>query len=168
MALCAHQYWLCVHQGENRVELQYTNRLYHILTSLPDPTKQHLSLLFFIGKQFKGRALYALFPNNTILNCQKYSLANIYVNLAIKNNKYPILIADSCLDYTQVKLRGKYTCYKTTNHQVAWLDKSDQQKQQQQLGELVIARLLLLFIDIFCIFAQDCGSLNRVIDIVAM
>jgi len=51
---------------------------------------------------------------------------------------------------------------------VAWLDKSDQQKQQQQLGELVIARLLLLFIDIFCIFAQDCGSLNRVIDIVAM
>jgi len=164
MAACAHQYWLRVHQGENGVELQYTNRLHHISTLLPDPAEQRPSLLFFIGKQFKGRALRALYPDIPILNSRKYGIANICVNSATKNDKHPLLIADTGPDYTQVKLRGTSTCHETKNHKVAWLDESSPQRHQR-LAEHAVARLFSLFIDILCIFAQDCGGLNGVVDL---
>jgi hypothetical protein len=168
MALCAHQYWLRVHQGETGVGLQYTNRLHYISTSLPDPAKQRPSLLFFIGKQFKGRALQALFPSNTISNCRKYGIANICVHSTTRNDEHPILIADSYPDYMQVKLRGsKDTCHETIKHPVAWLDDENGGQKQRQLADHVLARLFSLFIDVLCIFAQDCGGLDGVVEMLA-
>lgn len=163
MALCAHQCWLRVHQGETGVGLQYTNRLHHISTSLPDPVKQRPSILFFFGKQFKGRALRALFPGNTISNCRKYGIANICADSTTRNDEHPILIADSSPDYKQIQLRGKDTCHETINHPVAWLDEGDQEKKQH-LANHVLSRLISLFIDVLCIFAQDCGGLDGVVD----
>ena len=163
MALCAHQYWLRVYRGESGVGLQYTNRLHHISTSLPDPTNQRPSLLFFFGKQFKTRVLRALYPGNAISKCRNYGIANICLDPATQNDDYPILIADSCPDYTQVKLRGRNTCHETIDHPVGWIDEADQQKQQY-LADHALARLLSLFIDVLCIFAQDCGGLDGVVD----
>lgn len=165
---CAHQYWLRVHQGETGVGLQYTNRLHHISTSLPNPEKQRPSLLFFIGKQFKGRALRALFPGNTISNCRKYGISNICVHETTRNDDYPTLIADSSPDYAQVKLRGsKDTCHETVTHPVAWLVDGNGGPKQQDLADHVLARLLPLFIDVLCIFAQDCGGLDGVVEMLA-
>jgi len=166
MASCAHQYWLRLHQGENGIEIQYTNRLHHISNSLPNPTKQRPSLLFFIGKQFKGRALRALFPDITILNSRKYGIANICVHPTTKDDQHPILIADSCPDYSQVKLRGKETCHEIKSYQVAWLDESSPQKKQQ-LADHLVARLFSLFIDVLCIFAPDCGGIDGVVNLLA-
>ncbi|PVH67631.1 FabD/lysophospholipase-like protein [Cadophora sp. DSE1049] len=166
MAACAHQYWLRVHEDENGVGMQYTNRLHHISTSLPDPTKQRPSLLLFFGKQFKTRVLRALYPGNTISNCRKYGIANICLHPATQNDKHPILIADSCPHKTQVNLRGKNTCHETISHPVGWIDEGDRQKQQH-LADYALARLLSLFIDVLCIFAQDCGGLAGVVDMLA-
>jgi hypothetical protein len=166
MALCAHQYWLRVHQGETGVGLQHTNRLHHISTLLPNPVKQRPSLLFFLGKQFKGRVLRVLYPGNTISSCRKYGIANICLHPTTRKDEHPILIADNCPNSTQVKLRGKDTCHETINHPVAWLDESDQQKQQH-LADHVLARLFSLFIDVLCLFAQDCGGLDGVVDMLA-
>ncbi|KAH7378945.1 acyl transferase/acyl hydrolase/lysophospholipase [Cadophora sp. MPI-SDFR-AT-0126] len=166
MALCAHQYWLRVYQGENGVGMQHTNRLRHISTSLPDPVNQRPSILFFLGKQLKTRVLRALYPGNTISNCRKYGIANICLYPATQNDQHPILIADSCPDHTQAKLRGKDTCHETINHPVGWLDEGDQQKQQH-LADHALARLFSLFIDVLCIFSQDCGGLDGVVDMLA-
>ena len=134
---------------------------------LLDPANQRPSLLFFLGKRFKARVLRALYLANTISNCRKYGIVNICLLPATQNDKHLILIADSCPDFTQVKLRGKDTCYETTNHLVGWLDESSQQKQQQHLADHTRARLFSLFIDVLCIFAQDYGGLDRVVDILA-
>ncbi|CAD6446984.1 b676c3b9-d294-4f59-a3cf-c881fe8cd879-CDS [Sclerotinia trifoliorum] len=166
MALRAHQYWLRVYQGENGVGMQHTNRLHHIWTSLPDPVNQRPSILFFLGKQLKTRVLRALYPGNTISNCRKYGIANICLYPATQNDEHPILIADSCPDYTQAKLRGKDTCHETINHPVGWPDEGDQ-KKQQHLADHALARLFSLFIDVLCIFAQDCGGLDGVVDMLA-
>jgi hypothetical protein len=165
---CAHQYWLRVHQAETGVALQYTNRLLHISTTLPDPAKQRPSLLFFIGKQLKGRALRALFPGNTVSNCRKYGIANICVHSKTRDDDYPTLIADSSPDYLQVKLRGdKDTCHETFTHPVTWLVDENGRPKQQDLADHVLARLLPLFIDVLCIFAQDCGGLDGVVEMLA-
>ena len=74
MALCAHQYWLRVYRGESGVGLQYTNRLHHISTSLPDPTNQRPSLLFFFGKQFK--TLKAAEKKSVFADVFEFSLAS--------------------------------------------------------------------------------------------
>lgn len=68
----------------------------------------------------------------------------------------------------QVKLRGsKDTCHETINHLVAWLDNKNGRQKQRHLADHILARLFSLFINILCIFAQDCGGLDRVIKILA-
>ncbi|CZT07006.1 uncharacterized protein RAG0_12591 [Rhynchosporium agropyri] len=161
MALCAHQYWLRVYQDESGVGMQYTNRLNHISTSLPNPNKQCPSLIFFLGKQFKTRVLRALYPG-AILKSRQYGVANVCLDPATQSDNHPILIADSCPDYTQVKLRGQNTCHETIRYPVGWIDEFDQPKQQH-LAAHTLAKLFALFMDVLCIFAQDCGGLDGVV-----
>ena len=140
MTLCTHQYWLRIYQDETDVGVQYTNRLHHIPASLPHPTKQRPSLLFFLGKQFKTRALRTLYPGNTISNCRNYGTANICLHSATQTDDHPILVAETSPDVVQVKLRGKTTCHEVINHSVGWLDETTQQKQQH-LTHHVLAKL---------------------------
>ena len=163
MAPCTHQQWLRVHRDENGFVLQYENRLGNITNSLSRPAKQYPSLILFIGKQAKSRALRALFPGNSISNCRKYGIANICADPATAQADYPILIADSIPDYAQTNLRGKAICHETTNHPVAWPDESSPPTHQGLVDHLH-AKLLSLFVDVLCIFAQDCGGLDGVAD----
>jgi hypothetical protein len=50
---------------------------------------------------------------------------------------------------------------------VTWLVDENSGPKQQDLADHVLARLLPLFIDMLYIFAQDCGGLNGVIEILA-
>ena len=160
MAPCTHQQWLRVHQEENGFVLQYDSRLSNITNSLPRPTKQYPSLIFFLGKQSKARALRAIFPGNSIANCRKYGVANICADLTTANDDNPILIADSSLGQTQTNLRGKAACHETINHLVAWPESKTGLPTQQDLADHLHARLLSLFTDVFCIFAPDFGGLD--------
>lgn len=162
MAPCAHQQWLRVHQEENGFVLQYGNRLQNITNSLPRPSSQYPSLIFFIGKQSKARAVRALFPGNGISNSRRYGIANICVDPTTISSDHPILIADSCPDYTQINLRGKDACHEIINHPVAWPDDENGRLTEQDLADHVHARILSLFIDVLCVFAQDCGGLDHV------
>lgn len=162
MANCAHQQWLRVQQEDNGFILQYSGRLHQISASLPHPDRQYPSLLFFIGKQCKTRALRVLFPANSISNCRKYGIANICIHAPTSTSDNPILIADSCPDYTQVKLRGaRADCHETSSYPITWLGEG-QMQQPEGLISHVLSRMLSLFMDVVCIFAQDCGGLDAV------
>lgn len=163
MALCSHQQWLRVHQEDPGFVLQYGSRLHHIAASLPRPAQQYPSLAFFVGKQFKTRALRALFPGNTITNCRKYGVANTCLHSPTRGDNYPVLLADSCPDYTQLSLRrGKDACHEVINHPVSWQNDENSQSNHQDLASHTLERLLTLFMDVLCIFAQDCGGLDGV------
>lgn len=167
MASCVHQQWLRLHQDENGFLLNYGNRLHNIANSLPRPARQYPSLVFFIGKQSKTRGLRALFPGNGISNCRNYGIANVCLDPATTSSEYPILIANSCSEHTQLNPRGKDSCHEITSRQVAWPDEEDGRLTQQSLVDHVHARLLSLFIDVLCIFAQDCGGLDGVAEMLA-
>jgi hypothetical protein len=162
MVVCTHQLWLRVHQDENGPVLQYGNRLHNITNSLPRPTKQYPSLIFFIGKQSKSRALRAVFPGNSICNCRKFGIANICADPATTNDDHPILIADSSPDHAQTNPRGKVACHESISHPVAWPESENGPPTQQDLVDHLHARLLTLFVDVLCIFAQECGGLDGV------
>ena len=163
MAPCAYQQWLRAHDVENGFVLQSGNRLHNITASFPRPEKQDPSLIFFIGRQLKAKALRALFPGNTISHCRTFGIANICAHATTITNDNPMLIADSCPDYTQVKLlrRGRDICHKTVDYPV---DNDNGRLKLHNLIDLVLTRLLSLFIDVLCIFAQDCGDLDNVVE----
>ncbi|MAD81884.1 MAG: hypothetical protein CL912_02880 [Deltaproteobacteria bacterium] len=161
MTLCSHQQWLRIHQEGNEFILQDGNRLGHIAKSFPRPAKQYPSLVHFIGTQNKSRALRAIFPENSISNCRKYGVANICADLKTSLSDYPILIAESTPDHVQANLRGKLVCHETTNNPVAWQDDESGHCTAQSLADYLHARLLSMFVDVLCLFAEDYGSLDH-------
>jgi hypothetical protein len=162
MAPCIHQQWLRAHRDDNGFVLEYGNRLSNITNSLPHPATQYPTLIFFIGTQAKSRALRALFPGNSISNRRKYGVANICVDPTTTEDNYPVLIADSTPDFAQTNPRGKVVCHETISYPVAWPDEESGLPTQQGLVDYLHARLLSLFINVICIFAQDCGGLDGV------
>ena len=160
MALCAHQQWLQIQQNKNGFTFQYGSRLSHIAHSLPHPAGQYPSLIFFVGKQLKAKALRLLFPGNGISRCRNHGIANVCVDPGTLHDEHPILIADNTPDHARTNLRQKTACHETINHPVTWLE--DGTSSQQDLLDQIHARILSLFIDVLCIFAQDCGGLDGV------
>ena len=162
MALCAHQQWLRLNDNENGFVLQYGNRLRNIADSLPHPSTQYPSLISFVGKRLKTRALRALFPRSDLSSCRRSGIANICADPTSTGNDYPTLIADSSPEYTISNPRVKETCHETTTHQVSWACEDHGSPTQQDVADLVHARLLSLFTNVVCIFAQDCGGIDKV------
>lgn len=162
MASCAHQQWLRLNEDENGFAVQYGSRLYNITNSFLSPARQYPSLIFFIGKRSKARALRALFPGSDISSCRRSGVANIRADQTSTNDDYPILVADSSPEYTHSYSRVKDICHETITHHVSWPDDENGLPTQQDLIDHVHARLLSLFTDVLCIFAQDCGGIDKV------
>lgn len=168
MASCAHQQWLRLSEDEDSFVLQYGSRLYNITDALPHPARQYPSLISFIGKRSKARALRALFPGSGISGCRRSGIANICVDQTSTNSDYPILVTDSSPEYTHSNPRVKEACHETITHHVSWSDDGNGSPTQQDLVYHVHARLLSLFTDVLCIFADDCGGIDMVAELLAV
>ncbi|KFZ04602.1 hypothetical protein V502_10028 [Pseudogymnoascus sp. VKM F-4520 (FW-2644)] len=162
MAPCTHVQWLTVRQDETNFELQYGNRLHNITKCLPQPFTQYPSVVLFIGNSMKSKALRALYPQSAISTCRKFGIANICIDSTTENEEHPVLLAESVSDYAQAKARGKQTCHETSNHPVPW--PGLEIPKRQKFIDHVQARLLSLFTDVMCLFAQDYGGLDAVAD----
>jgi hypothetical protein len=161
MAVCTHQQWLRVHQDKKSFVLEYDGRLHCITRSLPNPAYQYPSIILFAGGQSKSRAIRALFPGNSISRRRNYGIANICYDSGTLVDEYPLLIADSISGPSQINLRGNVACHETVTHQISWSDNEDT-PAWQDLADHIHARVLLLFIDVLCLFAKDYGDLDAV------
>ncbi|OBT40488.1 hypothetical protein VE00_07880 [Pseudogymnoascus sp. WSF 3629] len=108
----------------------------------------------------KSKALRALYPQSAISTCRKFGIANICIDSTTENEEHPVLLAESVPYYAQAKSRGKPTCHETSNHPVPW--PSLKIPRRQEFIDHVQARLLSLFTDVMCLFAQDYGGLDAV------
>lgn len=159
---CGHQQWLCLRQDGNGFAIEHGNRLDNIAASLPHPAKQYPSLIFFLGKQSKSRALRALYPGSGISGCRGSAIANVCLDSTTACRDSPTLVADANPERSQSISRGKDTCHETITHPVAWADRDGVTLAQQELTDHVHARLLFLFTHVLCIFASDFESLDQV------
>jgi hypothetical protein len=161
MASCAHQQWLRLNRDDNGFVLQYGNRLDNIANSIPRPAKQWPSLILFLGKQSKAKALRAMFPGNGVSSCRRPGLANVCVDPATVSDDHPFLIADWCPEQTLANQRDSGACHEAITHPVAWSD-DDGPPTQHDVTDHIQMRLLSLFTNVLCIFAQDFGGLDQV------
>lgn len=165
MASCPHVQWLRLHQDQSTFTLHNGNRFHNITKSLPRPSKQYPSLLFFVGSVAKSAALRNIYPESRLPNYRHHGVANICIDPKTADDNYPVVLADSCPERAALVNPGtaEHKCHETTIQSVDWPETKNGPPQRQNLIDLINARLLSLFIDVLCIFAEDCGGLAGVV-----
>ena len=161
MALCVHQQWLRLDQDEHGFQLQYGNRLDNISLSLPRPAKQYPTLILFFGRESKARALRAIFPGNGVSSGRGAGIANVRLDPSTANDDHLLLLADCVPKPAPADQRKGGSCHETTTHPIAWSDDGGP-PTRQEVTDCIQTRLLSLFAGVVCIFAQDCGGLDKV------
>lgn len=156
MASCKHQAWFDV-SGSTNFHLHTLHRANALVADLPFPDTQYPSTIFFIGKEAKKNVLRQLFPNNNVGRGNANGLVNLHLDSTTSNSDYPIFFADSD-PYRGVAARlGTYTCHRMETLPIAW---------RQGVNETpvlpVYARLISLFADIVCLFADDFSSPSQI------
>ncbi|KFY31633.1 hypothetical protein V493_00940, partial [Pseudogymnoascus sp. VKM F-4281 (FW-2241)] len=157
MSPCSHFQWLRIREDHASFVLQYGNRLNNIANALPSPSTQYPSIVLFIGKTLKNKALRALYPQNELYSASGTDYTGPAFKAGSGAQAFEMYEAAS-----KKGSRGKQTCHDTSNHHVSWPSVEGNGSQRQQSIDHVQARLLSPFTDVLCLFAQDYGGLDAV------
>jgi len=159
MAPCSHPSWLHVSNvGEPAIHDE--GCFTRLLDNLNDARTQQPSLLFFVGQQAKTAALRELFPYNTF----KKKRNNDGVDLRLDNttiaSNYPIFIADGDPRLPALSTLSNWSCHESRSYRLQWECPS-----LHNISDFLYARVLFLFTDVICVFADDFSCLEDVIDL---
>jgi len=158
MNSCHHLGWFYL-SGRGGFHLHHRSRASNVIREMTNPDTQHPSMIFFIGKRSKDAALRELFPNNNIRRGNKDGIVNLRLDSSTFSSDLPLLFADGDPSVPIPHRLGATACHQQTTFPLAWsLD------QQQSVLQVLYARLVALFSDVICIFADDLGGLDKVAD----
>jgi hypothetical protein len=153
---CEHIAWLQV-VGEEDYYFCDPGRMTQVAEELTNPSSQYPSCAFFIGKKQKDIAIRQVFAQNNIRRGCSNGIANLRVDSNTVGSKYPILFADGD-PHIQIPPRQEVpNCHGQVIYPTAW--KPD---LQRKMLDIAYSRILFLFSDIVCLFAEDLGGLEKV------
>ena len=148
--------WLDVGVGENETfVIRDHGQLGHILSELPDPGNQYPKLLVFLGDRMKDIALQKLFPDNNIRRSRPTASIGLRIDNSSVGLKEPRLFVDGGVGQwnpipCQVRAGAR-------DYPIAWRATSVEATIQ-----MIYTRLVFLFADVICIFADDFLSIQSV------
>lgn len=150
--------WLDIGTGEGgRFMLVDRGRMAHIVAELAEPESQHPALCVFLGGGRKDAALQQLYPQNNIKRHNSNTQIRLRYDVASWGSPRPILFADGDPGRSP---RSSYTNTEKEDghkHLISWDCLSI------EIALLVLwSRLVFLFADIVCIFADDFPDLRHV------
>ncbi|PYH40993.1 patatin-like phospholipase family protein [Aspergillus saccharolyticus JOP 1030-1] len=151
--------WLDVGASQEGVFVRDYGRLEQVTLDLAQRSQQTPLLTLFLGSHTKEIALQYLFPSNNIRRTRAKSAIGLRYDLLSANNPEPILIADGEPGKAPVDLDQDAYLRKASDYPITWGPAT----ASAALGFLY-ARLVLLFTDIVCIFADDFPSLASIAD----
>jgi hypothetical protein len=102
-----------------------------------------------------------MFPRNSVSSYQRPGLANVCIDPVTVSDDYLLLIADWYPEQILANQRDSSACHEAITHLVVWSD-NDRPPTQHNVTDHIQMRLLSLFTNVLCIFAQDFGSLDQV------
>lgn len=158
MASCRHVGWLRAIQEHKTgtITLEQTDRLNILIRDMPEPEAQCPQFVFFLGKRTKDEALRSLYPRNNLGRHTERAHINLRVDNESFQNDYPILLVDSDPSEKLSQENTYPNCHETTRYSISW-------RQPQISGSpmnTVYLRLVNLFSDVVCIFADDFLTLD--------
>ena len=159
MSICDHHTWLQVSNTKELV-LYDTGRLSRLLSELADPCNQKPSLIYLVGKKAKDIAIREMFPWNNVRRGKREGLATLRVETSTTSTAYPIFFAESDpFASLNIEPEVSFLCHQTFTRPAQW-----KQTTSDNLFDVVHSQLLLLFVDVLCVFADDFESFERVAD----
>ncbi|KAL2808644.1 acyl transferase/acyl hydrolase/lysophospholipase [Aspergillus granulosus] len=156
MAYCDHLAWLRHVQSERtgEITLEDTGRFIRIIKELPRPSTQTPQLALFIGTRAKDIALKEIFPQNNLRRRGERENINLRLETTSLNSDAPLLFADSSPFVRNPTDRSQVICHETLAYSACW------KPEGHSLIDIVYNRLLFLFSDVVCVFADDFSSLD--------
>jgi hypothetical protein len=162
MARCDHSAWLEFWQSEAGPLVNHGWRLPQITKSLPNPSEQTPQITFFLGRHLKEKALRSLCESNYKGPRRRHAV-NIRTDNRTLHALHPRLFADcdpTC-QALQPVIEGTRSCHEDDVLSVGQLPPNC------STHDVIMSRLLFMFVDVICIFADDIGGLNAVRDMLS-
>ncbi|GMF77642.1 unnamed protein product [Aspergillus oryzae] len=128
-------------------------RLDRVITEMGDPANQYPTLCVYMGGRSKDACLRRLYPNNNIKRHASTAEIKLRYDIDSLNTTRPVLFTDG-------DLKCMPSAYPSTNgrpkleRSISW-DTSSAEKALY----IIWARLVFLFADVICVFANDFGDL---------
>lgn len=158
MAKCEHISWIELSEGGGAPQLVYGSRVSRLVSELPDPSAQLPQVVFFMGRRLKDRALRELCGGNYRDQHRHQRCVNLRSDNRTLRSLQPRFFAD-CDPTRRSQPPAPEVLHVCHPDQTFPLDIS---LTEHSLYDLVLARLLFLFVDVLCIFADDLGGLEGV------
>lgn len=158
MAKCEHISWIELSEGGGAPQLVYGSRVSRLVSELPDPSAQLPQVVFFMGRRLKDRALRELCGGNYRDQHRHQRCVNLRSDNRTLRSLQPRFFAD-CDPTRRSQPPAPEVLHVCHPDQTFPLDISP---TEHSLYDLVLARLLFLFVDVLCIFADDLGGLEGV------
>ncbi|KAL4993992.1 FabD/lysophospholipase-like protein [Aspergillus recurvatus] len=159
MAVCDHI--SCLRHVENgptgEIILEDTGRFWRLTQELPNPSVQTPQLATFIGTKSKDVALKHIFPQNNIGRRGEKDNINLRLETASMNRTIPLFFADSSPFIKNPVERSHLLCHETFSYPASWKDSG------HATIDIIYARLLFLFSDLICLFADDFPDLEYLV-----
>ncbi|KAL8673858.1 MAG: hypothetical protein Q9168_001723 [Polycauliona sp. 1 TL-2023] len=159
MPFCEHIQWLQFSRQRDPSLLD-PGRLGRIVQELGDPNFQYPSLVFFAGRKAKDVAVRQLFPwNNFKKSARNDGLATLQAETVSLQTKYPLFFAESDpFAGTTLSTGTEHLCHESRSHPLLWPGYG-----VDALYDHIHSRLLFLFTDVICIFAEDFLDMDNLI-----
>ena len=147
---CDHLAWLQF-SDTREFAITDTKRISRLLPDLDDPSVQRPSIVFFVGSKAKDIALRELFPWNNIRRGRREGIASLRAETLSLHSSYPIFFAESNPLREHVFQPDTSHCHEVASSTLEWADSGE----SKEIFDVIHARLLFLFINVLCIFADD-------------
>ncbi|KAH8424214.1 patatin-like phospholipase family protein [Aspergillus melleus] len=153
MTKCEHSFWLELSHEMAVPQVVYGSRLARLVNELPQPSVQLPQVVFFMGHHQKNKALRQLCSSNYRGQGRNAPSVNIRSDNRTLQSLQPRFFADCdpcrSLLSTHESLRN---CHEEKIYPV------ELRSTEYSLQDIIIARLVFLFTDVVCIFADDVGG----------
>lgn len=157
---CDHLAWLQF-SDTRELAINDTTRIPRLLPDLDDPSSQRPSIVFFVGSKAKDVALRELFPWNNLRRGRREGIASLRAETLSIQSSNPIFFAESDPFKERTIQPHVAHCHEISASTLGWADI----KEPQELVDLIHARLLFLFVDVLCIFADDFSDFGDVVNL---
>lgn len=167
MTTCRHTDWIEVSYSSRHVRLSDPGRLDRLVKKLEQSTRQFPQVVLCIGREERRKLVTQTVLDRTTRMTRSASaatqssggLTSIFLDQSQYRVDHPTLFADYQLGRDLLET-VPYRCHETKSARNVWT------RGQPDIHDTVLTRLLFPFSDLVCIFADDLGGVDAVLDLV--
>jgi len=156
MNSCDHISWLQI-SGREETSIHHADRVVKVFNQLAAAQSQYPAMICFLGRKHKMTAMRELFPHNNFKRSHRGGFVNLRLDSATIESDFPLLLLDS-----DPMLPIRQLIHSPACHHEDVLPTSWPSSWEHSTIDTLYGRLIFLFCDVICLFAEDFDGLPQV------